>query len=181
MGGVVTDIVIRKHLALSSFAMKRIVSTGRFFLVSFRLIRTSESCPDFSCVHLSTFDIGPGHHWHRGLCRVSVVTATCLAGSAAVAASPVVKEIEDMIESAYSHCKPAGFSLGIRSSNAMSNSGNGTVTSSVGSAFADGSTNYSRRSSNRSTLVTSRRGPRGRLPATRRRTRCRRAARTWPS
>ena len=34
MGGVVTDIVIRKHLALSSFAMKRIVSTGRFF--SFR-------------------------------------------------------------------------------------------------------------------------------------------------
>ena len=31
MGGVVTDIVIRKHLALSSFAMKRIVSTGRFF------------------------------------------------------------------------------------------------------------------------------------------------------
>lgn len=66
--------------------------------------------------------------------------ATCLAGSAAVASSPIVKEIQDMIEFAYSHCKPAGFRLGTGNSNATSSDSNGMIPSSLGSAFDDAST-----------------------------------------
>lgn len=57
--------------------------------------------------------------------------ATCIAGSAAVASSPIIKEIRDMIETAYSHCKPAGGGA------SMSN-GSNMSTSSVGSAFSEG-------------------------------------------
>lgn len=63
--------------------------------------------------------------------------ATCLPGSAAVASSPIAKEIIDKIKKAYEHCKPAGSNRSHNSS--MTNHGRFTTTSVGGNAFSDGS------------------------------------------
>eukprot|EP00579_Thalassiosira_antarctica_P028848 CAMPEP_0202023654 /NCGR_PEP_ID=MMETSP0905-20130828/52355_1 /ASSEMBLY_ACC=CAM_ASM_000554 /TAXON_ID=420261 /ORGANISM="Thalassiosira antarctica, Strain CCMP982" /LENGTH=294 /DNA_ID=CAMNT_0048586081 /DNA_START=1 /DNA_END=881 /DNA_ORIENTATION=- len=124
MGGAATDIVIRKHLALAPFAKKRIGIIGT---VAYAVSRSSQLQEQQAFIDNEN--------------NMAETEATCLAGSAAVASSPIVKEIRDMIESAYSHCKPAGVSLGAGGglgANNMSN-GNHMSTSSMGSAFSDGS------------------------------------------
>jgi len=112
-GGACDDvhIVIRKHLSLGPFAMKRIGIIGT---VAYAVSRSSQLQP-----HETT------------IIDDAETETTCLPNSsAAVASSPIVQEIKDMIDFAYVHCKPAGGSIG------TSNNNND---SSMGASFSNGS------------------------------------------
>ena len=64
--------------------------------------------------------------------RLANTEETCLDSNAAIASSPAVKDIKDMIENAYNHCKTSGISCGGRINPNTSHA-------SVGSAFFEGS------------------------------------------
>jgi len=99
-------IVIRKHLSLTPFAMKRIGIIGT---VAYAVSRSSQL-----------------------LERHTIIDGL---GSAAFASSPVIKEITNVINSAYTHCKPSGTSSG----SAGNANARNVTTSSLGRAFSEGS------------------------------------------
>ena len=99
-------IVIRKHLSLTPFAMKRIGIIGT---VAYAVSRSSQL-----------------------LERHTIIDGI---GSAAFASSPVIKEITDVINSAYTHCKPSGTTSG----SAGNANARNVTTSSLGRAFSEGS------------------------------------------
>jgi hypothetical protein len=118
-GGTCDDvhIVIRKHLSLAPFAMKRIVS---------RRVFSSSKIPKRICRELIlafdivSFDKGiigtvayavsrsSQHLEGQAIIDGESDVAGYLHGSATTVSSPMIKEITDMIDSAYSRCKPTG-------------------------------------------------------------------------
>ncbi|KAL7541555.1 hypothetical protein ACHAXR_011033 [Thalassiosira sp. AJA248-18] len=126
--GSACDIVIRKHLSLAPFAKKRIGIIGT---VAYAVSRSSQLQEQQSIIDDE-----------NGMAETE---ATCLPGDAAVASSPITKEIKELIEEAYNHCKPAagGGGNGSLGANHENSIARGHVVSSinfsVGSAFSDGS------------------------------------------
>ncbi|KAL3808327.1 hypothetical protein ACHAXA_004056, partial [Cyclostephanos tholiformis] len=109
-GGTCDDvhIVIRKHLSLAPFAMKRIGIIGT---VAYAVSRSSQLLERQAIIDREADVVG------------------YLNGSATTVSSPVIKEITDMIHSAYSGCKPTGGSIGAKT----------IATSSFDIVFSDGS------------------------------------------
>jgi hypothetical protein len=89
VGGACDDIqiVIEKNLSHGQIANKRIGIIGT---VAYAVTRSAELLAQQNSMEVEGTD------------------ATCMPGSAAVASSPIVKDITDKIEKAYSKCQPVG-------------------------------------------------------------------------
>lgn len=112
MGGSACDIVIRKHLSLAPFAKKRIGIIGT---IAYAVSMSSKIMDEEQ-------QSGMGEN----------TEATHLPTNAAASSSPIVKEIQDMIDFAYNSCKQGQPSqlCGSHSSSGNSNT--------IGSSFSDG-------------------------------------------
>ncbi|KAL7552476.1 hypothetical protein ACHAWF_016165 [Thalassiosira exigua] len=119
-GSSVATIVIQKHLTLAPFTKKRIGIIGT---VAHAVSKSSQLLKQEAIID--------------GENAIAETEATCLPGSAAVASSPVAKEVQDMITSAYQLCQPGCASGDKDGWSAVGHKGMDGV-GQAGDAFSDG-------------------------------------------